>query len=196
MLKLFEICFYTGILFSVVTFILGHFLNIAHLDALDFHMDLTDVTYFPLRPIILAAFSVVFGGIGIMMLNAGNSNLLSFIVSFASGILISHSINRFILIPLYKAQNTSSKSQKEIIGTKARVLLGMNGDKFGEIQYVVCGNTYSAPAKSIDGSERNKDTEVIILKIIDDVFYVGDCIDGEEEKNMDIGKPTIAIKEK
>lgn len=173
MFKLFEICFYTGVLFSVITFVLGHFLNIVHIDAFDFHIDMTGVMYFPLSPIILNSFAVVFGGIGMMLLNAEKEKWIAFVVSSVAGIIVSYCLNRFIVIPLRKAQNTSSVSQKEMVGMKAKVLLGMKEDRFGEIQYVICGNTYSAPAKSADGSEIFKDTEVVILKIDNDVFYVG-----------------------
>lgn len=173
MLKIFEIIFFIGALYAIISFVFGHLFNFVDLFGdFDIVMDLNLFPISPFKPIVLVSFITVFGGVGIICMTLGLSTTLSIIIAAASAIVVSFIIYRFIVIPLYKAQNTSAVSQKELIGHSARVKLKMIGNSFGSITYVSCGNTYTSPAKSIDGKEILRGEEVIILDIKNNVFYV------------------------
>jgi len=193
MLKLFQVCFYTGVLYTIISFVLGHLLDFAGIGGdvdvdididIDLDLDLDvdggidldgnmpGIGISPLKPITIAAFVTVFGGTGMIFLNNNYSALISVTVAAAIGFTVSYLLYRLIVVPLYKAQNTSAVSQKELIGGLAHSALSMKDESFGKIIYTIEGNTYSAPAKSIDGKVIAKGVPVVIIDIKKNLFYV------------------------
>lgn len=177
MLRFFQICFLTGTAYTVISFILGQLFDFVDIDGdIDFDLDgdgdFSGITISPLKPIVIVAFTTVLGGIGVILIKVGLTPLLALIIAACSGLFISFLIYRYIVVPLYKAQNTSAASQKELIGHRAKMKLGTKGDSFGRVVYVINGNTYTAPAKSLDGKEIDRDEDVIIIDIQKNVFFV------------------------
>ena len=171
MILLYKITFITGVLYAIVSLVLGNLV-----DSLDFDMDLEfdfqALTILPIKPITIVSFITVFGGVGIMASAKGVAPVLTFIISFASGYILSFFIYRFIVIPLLKAQNTSTSSQKELIGVTAKVNSTIAENSFGQITYVNKGNTYTSPAKHTEGKSIKTGTMVVIVSIKENVFYV------------------------
>ncbi|MDF2671879.1 MAG: hypothetical protein K0R09_144 [Clostridiales bacterium] len=173
MLRFFQICFLTGTAYTVISFLIGQLFDFVDIDGdVDFDGDVTGVNVSPLKPIVIVAFTTVFGGIGIISINLGLASLVALAIAICSGLFIAFVIYKYIVVPLYKAQNTSAASQTELIGHKAKMRLGTKGDSFGRISYVINDNTYTAPAKSLDGKEINIDEDVIIVEIRKNVFFV------------------------
>lgn len=173
MLRFFQICFLSGTAYTVISFLLGQLFDFADLDGdVDFDGDVTGVTISPLKPIIIVAFTTVFGGIGIISMKAGLAAVIALLISAASGLFTAYIIYRFVVVPLYKAQNTSSPSQAELLGQRARMKLGTKDGSFGRVSYTLNGNTYTAPAKSLDGKEINPGEDVIIVEIRKNIFFV------------------------
>lgn len=173
MLKAFQIIFFTGAIYAVISFVLGQLFDFMDFDGdLDIGIDLYLFPISPFKPIVIVSFITVFGGIGTICMMGGISPIISIIISIISAVIISFLIYRFVVIPLYKAQNTSAVSQKELIGHTAIVKLGLKEQYFGSITYVSCGNSYTSPAKSVDGKEISKGEEVIIIDIKNNIFYV------------------------
>ncbi len=185
MLKLFEVCLEIGAIFTVVSFVLGHVLNIGHSDIGSTDIDMSfdtsidtntgmhsDASITALRPTIILAFITTFGGIGMICIQNGLGNISATLLAVAAALMISFLINRFILTPLNKAQNTSAISQKEIRGSLGKLTLGISGNSFGKVNYVVGSNSYNSPAKSYDGKDIEKGADVIIIEIKKKAFYV------------------------
>jgi membrane protein implicated in regulation of membrane protease activity len=203
MLKFFQVCFVTGALFTVVSFLLGQVTHIIGMDAHVGHMDAgghidtggldtghidasTNVAHTeaaidmhipflpisPLKPIIIASFVTVFGGVGIICLQKDFPQVIALLIAFAIAFTVSALLYSFLLVPLYRAQSTSAVSQKELIGSMAKSVLKMEGNTYGKITYSIGGNTYSAPAKSIDGKEINSGVYVVIIDIKKSTFLV------------------------
>lgn len=197
LLKLFQVCFATGVIFSVLSFILGRISEFTHmgvdtdmsadidtdfdidagLDAgTDVHLDgnagAPELPVSPLKPIVVTTFITVFGGIGMICTINGLSQLAAVLVALASGTVAAFLLYRFIITPLYRAQNTSAISQKRLIGALGKVTLPIAGSLFGKISYTMGGNTYSAPARSIDGENIERGIPVVIINIEKNIFYV------------------------
>jgi hypothetical protein len=187
LLKLFQVCFYTGVLYTVISFLLGHLLDFAgagvdidtdidvdiDLDGgIDIHSDMPGVSVSPLKPVTIAAFATVFGGTGMILLKNNYSGLFSVTAAAALGLTVSYLLYRLIIVPLYNAQSTSAVSQRELVGSLAYATLSMQDKRFGKIHYTVEGNTYSAPAKSVDGRIIAKGVPVVIINISKNIFYV------------------------
>jgi hypothetical protein len=187
MLKLFQVCFYTGVLYTVISFLLGNLLNFegSGLDidtdidldidldgGIDSHGDLPGLSVSPLKPVTIAAFVTVFGGVGMILLKNNYSTLMAVIAAAALGLTVSFLLFRFIIVPLHNAQSTSAVSQKDLVGSLAYATLSMKDKGFGRIHYTVEGNTYSAPAISVDGRTIVKGVPVVIIDIKKNIFYV------------------------
>ncbi|WP_432409364.1 NfeD family protein [Wukongibacter sp. M2B1] len=169
MYLIYKITFITGVLYAATTLVLGHLF-----DSVDFDgdIDIGVMTVLPIKPITIVTFITVFGGVGIISTLRNFSVVFGFIISFVIAYVTSLLIYRLIVIPLYRAQNTSAASQKDLIGVTAKVTSTIMENAFGQITYKNKGNTYSSPAKSIKEEAILTGTEVVIISIEDNVFYV------------------------
>ncbi|OPJ60487.1 hypothetical protein [Clostridium oryzae] len=180
--------FFVGVIYTAATFILGNLfdflnlsgevLNFLHLDT-HVNIDINGVdnsngamTISPFKPLVIVSFLTVFGGVGMIGTHAKLNPIITFFLAFILAYLIAAILYKFILIPLYRAQNTSSVMQKEIIGMRAVVLSPILEESFGQISYVINGSRQNAPAKSIDGKSVSQGQDVIIREIKDGIFYV------------------------
>jgi membrane-bound ClpP family serine protease len=187
--QVYTIVFWVGVIYTVVTFLMGGLLGLVHLDGhidthvdthfdthIDTHIDGQGVsptfTIFPLKPITIVSFLTVFGGIGIMGGHYKLNAVILFLIALVSGLIVSFILYRFIVVPLYKAQNTSAFSRKRLIGMKAKVISPILEDGFGTIAYVVNGKRYNAPAQHVSKQKIAQGEEVSIYEIKDNLFYV------------------------
>lgn len=169
----YTVIFLVGVIYAVVTFLIGGLFGTLHLDG---HIDTNGsgptFTILPLKPITIVSFITVFGGVGIMGSHYKLNEVYTFVLALILGAIVSFILYKFIVIPLYKAQNTSAVFQKTLIGMKAIVISPILEDGFGVISYVVNGSKYNAPAQHINKKSVLQGEEVIIYEIKDTVFYV------------------------
>ncbi len=182
LLKTFELCFLVGAIFSVVSFLLGHLLHFGH--HADGGFDTTSHTHIdgdhqggsiisPFKPVVIMSFLTVFGGMGVIGLRYLDlAAIFALAAALVTGTMASFLMYRFVIVPLYLAQNTSAVSQQELIGIPATVTLDIKSGCFGRITYVVKNNTYTAPAISDESEEIRKGERVVILNIQRNVFKV------------------------
>lgn len=175
MLTLFQVCFFVGLGLILISFVFGNLLDITGFDGLDFDFAIFGVDLFlPLNPTLIMLFAIVFGGMGWILLISfpAMAILFNLLISIASGVLACSLVHFLILKPLRKAQNTSAPTKEELIGIRATVSETILAGGFGEIRYVVKGNSFTAPAKSTNGEEIKAGKDVAICWIKDHVFYV------------------------
>jgi membrane-bound ClpP family serine protease len=187
--QVYSIVFWVGVIYTVVTFLMGGLLGLAHLDGhvdthvdthLDTHIDThigghgvsPTFTVFPLKPITIVSFLTVFGGVGMIGTHNKFNAVLLFIISIAAGFITAFILYRFIVAPLYKAQNTSAFSRKKLIGMQAKVISPILEEGFGTIAYTVNGKKYNAPAQHVGRKSVAQGEEVIIYEINNNTFYV------------------------
>jgi len=156
----------------LLSLIFGNLFEAFGIDGLDFDIGLN--LFIPISPILLILFVTVYGGVGWLILDTFPALGIFFIVliALAAGILISTLMNLFVIRPLKKAQNTSTPNAEELIGIQATVTETILEGGFGEISYVINGNSYTSPAKGIHGEHFKAGQEVVICWIKDYVFYV------------------------
>ncbi|NLP34389.1 MAG: hypothetical protein GX359_04240 [Clostridiales bacterium] len=175
MLTLFQVCFFVGLGFILLSFIFGNLLEIAGFDGLDLDFDAFGVDLFlPFNPTLIMLFAIVFGGTGWILLITYPTMVIIFnlLISIASGGIVCSLVHFLVVKPLRKAQNTSSPSKDELIGVRATVSETIIAGGFGEIRYVVNGNSFSSPAKATNGEEIKAGEDVAICWIKDHVYYV------------------------
>ena len=181
----YTIIFLVGVIYTVVTFLLGGLLGLAHFDTdfdthvdthFDIHFDPHGVaptfTISPLKPITIVSFITVFGGVGIMGTRSGLSGIIVFILAVLLALITSFLLYRFLVVPLYKAQNTSAVSRVKLIGIKATVISPILENGFGTIAYVVNGSKYNGPAQHVSKRAVAQGEEVSVYDIKNNIFYV------------------------
>lgn len=177
----YTIVFWVGVIYALVTFLLGGLFDFIHIEGhidthVDTHIDTQGsghtLTVFPLKPITIVSFITIFGGAGIMGNYYGLNEIFTFILAVVSGFLVSFILYKFLVVPLYRAQNTSAVSQDKLIGMKAIVISPILENGFGVISYIVNGNKYNAPAQHVGKKSILQGEDVIIYEIKNNVFYV------------------------
>ena len=192
--RAFQICFFVGTLFTIVSFALGSVFGSddAEVDFdtdtdIDFDTD-TDVEVdvgedsdfgdfsvgriVALKPSTLSAFATVFGGVGMIALRNDLSMLRAVTWASGLGLIVMLTLTHLIINPLKRAQNTSAVAQASLIGHRAVVSLAMEAQRFGQISYSVNDGKYYAPAKSYTGSLIAKGATVTVVAIVKGVFFV------------------------
>jgi membrane protein implicated in regulation of membrane protease activity len=133
-----------------------------------------------LRPSLVAAVLATAGAIGTFMPGA-ISGLLLLPVSLGGGLVLGFLLHKFIFAPLHRAQNTSAVSQEELVGTVAAVDSRILEGGYGRIVYAVAGSRVTSTAKAHDGNSIAAGTQVAIVYIEDNTFFVRELELKEEE---------------
>ena len=128
-----------------------------------------------LQPKLIAVFLTVLGGMGIILsarfegVFAGGVIL---VFSLASGLVVAGLINRLVIIPLHRAQNTSSFDKQAVIGAQARVISIIPQGGYGKIRYTISGSTVTGPAKAEDGGGIKAGADVNIVYTDKGTYFV------------------------
>lgn len=173
MLLLFQVCFFVGVALIIISVLLGSLFDIVGIDGFDLDFGGSSIVL-PVSPIVFVLFSAVFGGIGWLLTDyfPGVFWLFVLFIAAAVGVFTCYLVQHFIITPLKRAQNTSTPEIQDLVGLPAEVSETILEQKFGEIRYVINGNSYTSPAKSIDGREIRAGVSVAICWIEEYVFYV------------------------
>ncbi len=180
MLIVFQVCFFVGIGLIVISFLLGNLFDAIGIDGFDLDIDFFGNTVFiPSSPVLLELFFMVFGGIGWILIDVSLSLAVFLIIPIATavGLFVSILVYQLVLKPLKKAQNTSAPSAQDLVGLRATVTETICSGGFGEIGYVVNGNSFTSPAQATNGGEIKTGKDVAICWIEDHVFYVSSLDD-------------------
>jgi membrane protein implicated in regulation of membrane protease activity len=130
------------------------------------------------KPTIIAVFMVVTGGVGMLLSPdfldfgmVGGAGIVLFI-SVVSGLFVTGLLNRLVLIPMHRAQNTSAFHKQDTIGMTAEVISPIPQGGYGKIRYNISGSTVTSPAKSEDGNEVSSGETVEIIYIEKNTYFV------------------------
>ncbi|MCL2355993.1 MAG: NfeD family protein [Defluviitaleaceae bacterium] len=127
------------------------------------------------KPKLIAIFLVVTGAIGLILVPKLDFDGARGIILFASvtgGLVVAGLFNRFVMIPLNRAENTSSFNIQDTIGTHANVSSPIPQGGYGKIRYNVSGSVVTSPAKSEDGNPIPAGVRVEIIYVEKNTYYV------------------------
>jgi membrane protein implicated in regulation of membrane protease activity len=126
-----------------------------------------------MRPSLIAIFLVVMGGIGLILTpRLEYFPLIVALISFAAALVASLAVNRFIIIPLHNAQNTSAFNMQDTIGVEALVISPIPQGGYGKIRYNISGSVVTSPAKSDDGAAIVAGEKVTIAYVEKATYFV------------------------
>jgi membrane protein implicated in regulation of membrane protease activity len=89
-------------------------------------------------------------------------------------------INRFVIVPLRKAQNTSAFNMQDTIGIHATVISPIPRGGYGKIRYNISGSVVTSPAKSEDGGEVRAGEQVDIVYVEKNTYFVRHKLNDKE----------------
>jgi len=145
-----------------------------------------------LSPITIAVFLTVTGGLGMILSPQMEffigGGLIAFGISAFGGVIVAAAIDRFLIIPLYKAQNTSSFNIQDTIGTTATVISPIPQGGYGKIRYNISGAVVTSPAKSDDGNQIKSGEQVTIIYVQKSTYFVKRVADGALNMQVAIGE--------
>jgi len=137
----------------------------------------------PFSPMIVAMFFAFFGASGMLFTGVIPLSYLSLLPSvalaFGGAWLFMSGINK-----IFAATEASSEAEAwRLVGREAQVITPIPQDGVGEIQYQAKGSTFSAPARTQDGTPAGRATMVTIIDSSRTIFTVKKSV---EERFRDL----------
>lgn len=176
----YAICLLTGLLFTIVTVLFGHFFaggghvvgSAGHVEAGADASDDPGMSVF--SPTIIASFITAFGGFGLIFSQfaATRPAIVSAPLSIVGGVSIAGAMYFFFGMVFRHTQSSSESRVAKLVNTEATVITPISPNGVGEIAYVVGGTRYTAPARAEDGFFIGNGQTVIIARVVGTQFYV------------------------
>ncbi|HWI55125.1 MAG TPA: NfeD family protein [Desulfobacteria bacterium] len=196
--SVFAICFFIGLLFSLISVIggAGHFIghsgvntgHAGHFHAGDSHHsgsgDVGEGISF-LNLSSLTVFITWFGAIGFSLRLYGGLGLwLVLILACIGGLIGAYIVYVFLVKFLLRGQSKPlNQADTYMPGTVAKVTSQINAGGAGEIVYVQLGTRRSCGAKAVDSSFIAKGTKVVVLKYERGIAFVKPCPELDDTAN-------------
>jgi membrane protein implicated in regulation of membrane protease activity len=177
------VCFGGGLIFAVVSAIVGHLFGGHDADGFDVgsgghaeagfggdHMPGIS----PLSPTSIASFITAFGGFGMIFsrFEATRSPAISLPLSILGGLVIAGVVVLMFRAVFARTQSSSESRVGSLAGRPAIIITPITSGGVGEIAYVDGGVRYTAAARSDDGSAIGSGATVVIRRVIGNQFYV------------------------
>ncbi|WP_339323947.1 protease [Paenibacillus sp. FSL W8-0194] len=164
---LFWSCLAGGILFAVVSVVLGDLVS----HALDGLLDFLSVDF--LKPMVIASAVTVFGGAGVLLERyTGWGGFVVVLLSIAAAVIISALVYWFYVRPMDNSENSTAYSIRELSGRIGEVTIPIPESGFGEVMIKLgAGNTLHI-ASSFDRCLLAAGTRVVVVDVLDGVLRV------------------------
>lgn len=167
-MELYLSCLALGVLFTLVSVILGDLIS----TALDGALDFLSLDF--LNPTSAAVGITVFGGAGILMREySGLAAAAVFIAALAAALAAGALTTRFIVKPLRATENSSGYTIRSLEGRMGEVITPLpSGGGCGEVLMRTGGGVSNHIATSLDGTEIQAGERVVVVEARDGTLYV------------------------
>lgn len=174
MLQLYWTCFAGGILFTLVTVVLGDMISHAVNGALDF------LSADWLNPTVLVGGITAFGGAGIVL--SGHTALAWPVVALLAGMAAAAAgaLLYFASVkPLKNCENSTAYSMERLIGKMGEVITPIPAKGYGEVLLKVGAGHANHIAASFDRTDIQAGARVVVVEVRDGTVYVS-CFENNE----------------
>lgn len=168
MLEFYWGCLIFGILFAVVTVLLGDLLS----SAADGFLDFLSVDF--LQPMVVAGAITIFGGAGVLLTNYMPGVVgwlvivMAIIIAIAGAVLIYF----FYVKPMKNSENSTGYSFQDLKGSLAEVIISIPENGYGEVIVKVGAGISNKTAKSIDKQPIPAGDQVVVVEVKEGVLLV------------------------
>ncbi|PAD80451.1 protease [Paenibacillus campinasensis] len=167
-------CLFGGILFAVVSVLLGDVLS----SAMDGVLDFLSFDFF--NPMVIAGGITVFGGAGIMFTQYTNMAAGAHVtLSILSAIVVSILVYFGYVRPMENSENSTGFSEKELAGRIGTVTVPLPAEGFGEVMVRVGAGNTAHIASSFDRKILPAGARVVVIDVVEGVLRVSEL---EERK--------------
>lgn len=177
---IYGICLVTGLIFTVVSVLAGHFFGHSghvagsggNVEAGADSSDAPGISIF--SPTIIASFITAFGGFGLIFTQFDKTSnaVISAPLSLLGGLVVAGVLLVFFRYVFSHTQSSSESRVARLIGAEANVITPIPENGMGEIAYVVGETRYTAPARSENGVAVANGRTVKITRVVGTQFYV------------------------
>ncbi|HOS73652.1 MAG TPA: NfeD family protein [Verrucomicrobiota bacterium] len=178
----YSVCFGAGLLFAVVSALLGHLFGGHDVDAdvgTGGHaeagfQDAGVPGLSPFSPTTITAFITAFGGLGMIFarVEATRSPWVSAPLALLGALAIAAGVVWLFGTIFHKVDASSESRVATLVGMSATVITPIPAGGVGEIAYVQAGSRYTAPARTESGVPVASGQAVKIVRIVGTQFYV------------------------
>jgi membrane protein implicated in regulation of membrane protease activity len=163
MLTFYMICFWVGLILTLVTTLFGS--HSLHMDVdLDSGHSAQGHGHSPINFTTILAFLTGFGGTGFILLkNNGLSGVLILLIAVGVGCLIAAILFVFLSKVLMRDENVMKEANYQIEGTLGTITVAVPPKGTGEMKYILGGTTRSVGVRGQHGEEISKGTKVVIV---------------------------------
>lgn len=167
MMTLFVVCFFVGLILTLLMTLFG-------VDSFELHGDAggahghghghSGPSMFNMSSLLAGV--TVFGGMGYVLNKVGLTNtLLILFLAVVAGLGIAWLFFLFYAKVIYKHDDSMKESDFELSGQLGKLSVPIIGEGIGEMVYVLQGTTRSLSVRSENGNSMAKGTKVVILSI-------------------------------
>ncbi|HTR40380.1 MAG TPA: NfeD family protein [Pseudomonadales bacterium] len=177
---IYAICLVTGLLFTVVTVMFGHFFGGSghvlgsggHVEAGADASDDPGMSIF--SPTVIASFITAFGGFGLVFSQFPTTKpaIISAPLAIFGGVVVAGVMYFFFSTVFRHTQSSSESRVTRLVNTEATIITPISENGVGEIAYVVGGTRYTAPARAEDSVAISNGQTVKIVRVVGTQFYV------------------------
>lgn len=170
------VCFGVGLLFTIVSAVLGDVFGGHDVDHADVgthghaeagyeHTGMPGLS--PFSPTTIASFITAFGGLGLIFsrIEATKPVYLSAPLAALGGLAIAGGVFLIFNKVFSKTQSSSEARVASLVGVQATVITPIPQHGVGEIAYVQAGSRYTAPARTETGAAVNSGATVKITRV-------------------------------
>lgn len=167
MLALFWGCLLVGVLFALVSVLLGDIIS----GALDGILDFLSVDF--LQPMVLATAITSFGGAGILMLKYSTwSSAIVLLLSVLIAVVLSVVIFFGYVRPMQQSENSIAYSMQDLQGKIGEVLVPIPAQGHGEVLVRLGAGNTNQIAASFDAEDIVQGAQVVVVDVREGVVFV------------------------
>ncbi|MHA0855649.1 protease [Paenibacillus sp. CMAA1364] len=160
-------CLVGGVLFALVSVVLGDILS----DMLDGMLDFMSVDF--LKPMVITSAITVFGGSGILLSRYSDlGSMTNMLLSILIAVFISVLVFYLYVKPMENSENSTGYSIQDLIGRIGVVTITLPTLGYGEVMLKVGAGNVLHIASSLEKVEIPAGIRVVIVKIVDGVLQV------------------------
>ncbi|REE88664.1 NfeD-like partner-binding protein [Paenibacillus taihuensis] len=163
-------CLVGGVLFALVSVVLGDWLS-ASLDGM---LDFLSFDGYPvLQPTAIVSGITVFGGAGLLL--SHHTSLGSLLIIFTAiviGLAAAVAMFFFYVRPMARSENSTSYSMKELTGAIGEVSVTIPGKGYGEVLIKVGAGLTNHIASSVDGDQIPAGERIVVVNVEGHTLHV------------------------
>lgn len=158
-----------GVIFAVVSVLLGDLIS----QAMDGVLDFLSVDF--LQPMVIATAATSLGGAGILLSKYTSlSTLFVLLVSAVIGILLSVMVYFAYVKPMQNSENSTGFSIHDLQGKMGHITVPIPSRGFGEVLIRVGAGHTNQIAASFEHQDILDGARVVVVEVRDDVLYVSE----------------------